>query len=46
VSTSTVNALSDVIANHKPGDTIRLVVYRANAKQTIEVKLGRQRTSP
>jgi S1-C subfamily serine protease len=46
VSTSTVNALSDVIANHKPGDTMRLVVYRANAKQTIEVKLGRQRTSP
>jgi S1-C subfamily serine protease len=46
VATSTVNALSDVIANHKPGDTIQLVVYRANAKQTIEVKLGRQPSSP
>jgi S1-C subfamily serine protease len=46
VSTSTVNKLSDVIASHKPGDTIKLVVYRASAKKTIEVKLGRQRSSP
>ena len=46
VATPTVNKLSDVIANHKPGDMIELVVYRANTKQTIEVKLGRQRSSP
>jgi S1-C subfamily serine protease len=46
VATPTVNKLSDVIANHKPGDTIGLVVYRANTRQTIEVKLGRQRPSP
>jgi S1-C subfamily serine protease len=46
VSTPTLNKLSDVIASHKPGDTIELVVYRGNAKQTIEVKLGRQRSSP
>jgi S1-C subfamily serine protease len=46
VPTTTVNKLSDVIANHKPGDTIELVVYRSNAKQKIEVKLGRQRSSP
>ena len=34
VATPTVNKLSDVIANHKPGDTIELVVlpreYEAN----------------
>jgi S1-C subfamily serine protease len=46
VSTGTVNALSDVIASHKPGDTIRLVIYHGNTKKTIEVKLGRQRSSP
>ena len=46
VATTTVNKLSDVIANHKPGDSIELVVYRGNTRQTIEVKLGRQRSSP
>ena len=46
VQMTTVNKLSDVIANHKPGDTIELVVYRGNSKQKIEVKLGRQRSSP
>jgi S1-C subfamily serine protease len=46
VAMSTVNKLSDVIANHKPGDTIELVLYRGNTKKTIEVKLGRQRSSP
>jgi S1-C subfamily serine protease len=42
----TMNKLVEVISNHKPGDTIRLVVYRGNAKKTIEVKLGRQPSSP
>jgi S1-C subfamily serine protease len=46
VNTSTVNKLSNVIASHKPGDTIKLVVYRGSSKQTIEVKLGQQRSSP
>ncbi len=52
VFTPTVNRLSDVIAQHKPGDTIKLVVYHRNSdnttysKKTIEVKLGRQRSSP
>ena len=46
VATTTANKLSDVIANHKPGDTIKLVIYRGDTKQTIEVKLGRQRSSP
>jgi S1-C subfamily serine protease len=46
VETPNVNKLSEVIASHKPGDTIQVVVYRGNSKQTIEVKLGRQRSSP
>jgi S1-C subfamily serine protease len=46
VQTPTVNKLTEVIASHKPGDTIQLVVYRGSSKHTIEVKLGRQRSSP
>jgi S1-C subfamily serine protease len=46
VATTSANKLIDVIANHKPGDTIKLVVYRGGTKQTIEVKLGRQPSSP
>jgi S1-C subfamily serine protease len=46
VSTPTVNKLSDIVASHKPGDTIELVVQRGNTKLTIEVKLGRQPSSP
>ena len=46
-SDAELNRLSDVLANHKPGDTIKLVVYRGTAsKKTIEVKLGRQPSSP
>ena len=46
IPTPTVNKLSDVIASHKPGDTIKIVFYRGNRKHTIEVKLGRQSSSP
>jgi S1-C subfamily serine protease len=43
--TPSVNKLSDVISQHKPGDTIKLVVYHDGSKKTIEVKLGRQGSS-
>jgi S1-C subfamily serine protease len=48
VPTPTVNRLSDVIAQHKPGDTIKLVIYHyhGDSKKTIEVTLGRQGSSP
>jgi putative serine protease PepD len=46
VATTSVNKLVDVIAQHKPGDKIKLVIYRGKAKHTIEVKLGRQGSSP
>jgi S1-C subfamily serine protease len=45
VSTLTVDKLRDVIASHKPGDTIRLVVYRGGTTKFIDVKLGRQPSS-
>jgi S1-C subfamily serine protease len=45
VSTTTVEKLRDVIASHKPGDTIRLVVYRGGTTKFVDVKLGRQPSS-
>jgi len=46
VAIRSASKLIDVIANHRPGDTITVVVYRGSTKQTIEVKLGRQPSSP
>jgi len=46
VAIRSASKLIDVIANRKPGDTIPLVVYRGSTKKTIEVKLGRQPSSP
>jgi S1-C subfamily serine protease len=41
-----LDQLRDVVAAKKPGDTIRLVVYRGDKKVTIDVELGRQPVSP
>ncbi len=41
-----VARLRDIVAAKRPGDTITLVVYRDTKKLTIEVKLGRQPSSP
>jgi S1-C subfamily serine protease len=37
-----LNRLRDLVATKKPGDELGLVVYRGQAKKSIEVKLGRQ----
>ena len=42
IDTPTLDKLRDVIADHEPGDTIELVIYRGKERQTIEVTLGRQ----
>jgi S1-C subfamily serine protease len=34
--------LRDILSARKPGDTISVELYRAGAKQTVNVKLGRQ----
>jgi S1-C subfamily serine protease len=39
-------SLRDITSELEPGDTITLEVYRDEVKQTIEVKLGRQPSSP
>ncbi len=43
---SSLDRLRDVIAHKKPGDTVKLKLYRGTKKITVDVKLGRQPTSP
>jgi S1-C subfamily serine protease len=43
---TTVRELRDAIAEHKPGDKIRLQVYRDGRKRSLTVTLGRQPSSP
>jgi S1-C subfamily serine protease len=39
---ATIDELRDAIAAHKPGDELRLEVYRDDAKKSVTVTLGRQ----
>ena len=39
---ASLDRLRDVVAGKKPGDTLRIKVYRGSKLQTIPVKLGRQ----
>jgi S1-C subfamily serine protease len=39
-------SLRDITSSLEPGDTITLEIYRGEVKQTIDVKLGRQPSSP
>jgi S1-C subfamily serine protease len=43
---TSVAQLRDVIARKKPGDKLKLEIYRDSKKQTVDVKLGRQPPSP
>jgi S1-C subfamily serine protease len=43
---ASLDKLRDVIAAKKPGDSIRVVVYRQGKRKTINVKLGRQPIAP
>ena len=46
VALSSINQLRDLIADKQPGQSISLVVYRGTKKLTLDVKLGRQPSSP
>ena len=46
VPLSSIDQLRDLIAAKDPGQSISLVVYRGTKKVTIDVKLGRQPSSP
>ena len=39
---ASLDKLRDIVAAKKPGDSIRVVVYREGKRKTIDVKLGRQ----
>ena len=43
---ATIERLRDMISQKKPGDTIKLGIYRDTKKLTVNVKLGRQPPSP
>jgi S1-C subfamily serine protease len=46
VPLSSVDQLRDLIAAKRPGQSLSLEVYRDTNKITINVKLGRQPSSP
>ena len=41
-----VDQLRDVIGGKKPGDNVKLRVYRGDQQRTVTVKLGRQPSTP
>ena len=43
---ATIDELRDVVAAHRPGDKVRLKLYRGDVQKTITVTLGRQPTTP
>ena len=43
---SSIEQLRDAIAGDKPGDKIKIVIYRDAAKTSVTVTLGRQPSSP
>ncbi len=43
---ASLEELRDVLAKRAPGDRITLEIYRGSKKQTLDVKLGRQPSSP
>ena len=43
---ASLEELRDVLADHKPGETVKLQVYRGSKAMTVDVKLGRQPTQP
>ncbi len=46
VTVSGLARLRDLVNARKPGDTMTLEIFRGDKKMTVEVKLGRQPTSP
>ena len=39
---TSIENLRDILAKHKPGEKIELVIYRGTKKQTVQITLGRQ----
>ena len=43
---SSIGELRDAIAQHKPGDEVKLGIYREGKKTSVTVTLGRQPSTP
>jgi S1-C subfamily serine protease len=43
---ASLEELRDVLADHKPGETVKVQIYRGNRQETLDVTLGRQPSSP
>jgi S1-C subfamily serine protease len=43
---ASLEELRDMLARHKPGQTVKLAIYRGSERKTLDVKLGRQPVSP
>jgi len=43
---SSIEQLRDAVAAHKPGDKVKVVIYRDASKTSVTVTLGRQPASP
>jgi S1-C subfamily serine protease len=43
---SSIEQLRDAVAAHKPGDKVKLVIYRGANRTSVTVTLGRQPQSP
>ena len=43
---SSLEELRDVLADHKPGETVKIQVYRGTRQLTLDVTFGRQPTAP
>ena len=43
---ASLEQLRDVLADHKPGETVKLQLYRGSKSMTVDVKLGRQPAQP
>ena len=43
---SSIEQLRDAVAAHKPGEKVKLVIYRGANKTSVTVTLGRQPQSP
>jgi S1-C subfamily serine protease len=43
---ASLEQLRDLLADHKPGETVKLQLYRGSKSMTVDVKLGRQPPQP
>ena len=43
---ASLEQLRDLLADHKPGETVKLELYRGSKPLSLKVKLGRQPTQP